>query len=105
SRPIRAIVFDYDGTLVSLNGRFKPATQPVADMLDSLLSQGIVVGVATGRGRSVRKDLRQVISQNFWSETIIGYHNGAEIGSLDDDRLPNREHSVDPAVSQGLRIL
>jgi len=105
SKPIRAIVFDYDGTLVSLNGRFEPATQPVADLLDTLLRHGIIVGIATGRGRSARKDLRQVMSQKFWPDTIIGYHNGAEISSLDDDSLPNRDHPVDPAVSEGLRIL
>ncbi len=86
-----AIVFDYDGTLVDASARFYPPEKPIQDELNRLLQMGVPLGIATGRGKSVRKDLQEVIPPCFWDRVIIGYYNGAEIGGLGDNSFPNGE--------------
>lgn len=82
------IVFDYDGTLVSYCKRFEPPSKEISDELVRLLSLGLPIGIATGRGKSVRKDLRSVLPRKYWRLVLIGYYNGAEIAKLDDDTVP-----------------
>jgi len=86
-----SIVFDYDGTLCSFDDRYKGyLAEDLTSELIRLLKAGIVVGIATGRGQSVRKDLRNSkIPKTYWKNIFIGYYNGANIGSLSDDNCPN----------------
>ena len=84
-----AIVFDYDGTLCDEQDRFKGLRDDIIRHLDRLVRSGIVVGVATGRGKSVRKELRKGLSKNLWGKVYLGYYNGAEVASLCDDDHPN----------------
>lgn len=92
------IVFDYDGTLCDLSERFQPPRQEIALALNNLLSEGIPVGIATGRGRSVQESLKQVIDQEYWGKIFIGNYNGAVILTLNDE-LPK----VDEITSGILR--
>jgi hydroxymethylpyrimidine pyrophosphatase-like HAD family hydrolase len=85
----QAIVFDYDGTLVDTRDRFLPVIDLVAGRLKDLLRSGVTVGIATGRGKSVRVALRKCIPQAHWSNVLVGYYNGAEIASLDQDHCPD----------------
>ena len=85
---IRGIVFDYDGTLVEVQDRFNPPKQDITSELVRLLAVGVRIGVATGRGRSARRDLQRVIPKQYWSHILMGYHNGAELGFLEDDAVP-----------------
>jgi hydroxymethylpyrimidine pyrophosphatase-like HAD family hydrolase len=86
-----SIVFDYDGTLCSYDGRFTGyLPEDITDELIKLLKAGVVIGIATGRGQSVRKDLRNSkIPKPYWKNIIIGYYNGADIGTLNDDNCPD----------------
>jgi HAD superfamily hydrolase (TIGR01484 family) len=86
-----SIVFDYDGTLCSYENRFLGyLPEDITIELIKLLKSGVIIGIATGRGQSVRKDLRNSkIPKAYWKNIIIGYYNGSDIGSLDDDNCPN----------------
>jgi fructoselysine-6-P-deglycase FrlB-like protein/phosphoglycolate phosphatase-like HAD superfamily hydrolase len=83
------VIFDYDGTLCGSAERFTALRKEVITGLISLLRAGIVVGIATGRGKSVKEVLRSQIRQRALQKlVIIGYHNAGEIGLLDDDTVP-----------------
>lgn len=86
-----AVVFDYDGTLVGPTKRTEPPEAEVAGQLVRLLELGVIIGIATGRGASVRDALRRVLPKEWWSKVDIGYYNGAVIAALSDDSAPPRE--------------
>jgi hypothetical protein len=88
SATFRAVVFDYDGTLCDPVNRFDGIRKEVAEALNGILGRGILIGIATGRGGSVREDLGRQISKPSWDNVLIGYHNGAEIGVLSDTSQP-----------------
>lgn len=83
------VVFDYDGTLVDARMRTAPPLADVAHELRRLLSEGLAVGIATGRGASVRRDLRQVLPKRLWPRVVVGYYNGADVARLDCDSSPD----------------
>ena len=89
-----AVVFDYDGTLCSQSDRFVGIDASIAEELLRLLKAGVPIGIATGRGKSVRISLRQAIPNTFFDRVIIGYYNGAECGHLSDDSLPDNTDEV-----------
>lgn len=86
---IGGVVLDYDGTLVDTRHRFEPPQAEIVRELTRILDTGAVLSVATGRGRSVREAFQKAIPASLWKRVIIGYYNGAEIGSLDDDLVPS----------------
>jgi hypothetical protein len=89
-----AAVFDYDGTLCDPANRFDGIRGEVAAALNSLLARGILVGIATGRGGSVREDLSQRIPASCWDNVLIGYHNGAELATLVDAGQPPEDAAL-----------
>jgi HAD superfamily hydrolase (TIGR01484 family) len=93
------IVFDYDGTLCDPSERFVGVSNDIAIELIRLLEAGIIVGIATGRGKSVRADLQRVIPKNFWENIFIGYYNGGEVSHLLDSNCPNNLISLDSKLS------
>lgn len=95
----RAVVFDYDGTLCRANERSTGISTIVADELTRLLRSGIHIGIATGRGKSVRQALRDSLARRYWSLVTVGYYNGGQIGSVTQDDLPDGR----PAVLDGLK--
>jgi HAD superfamily hydrolase (TIGR01484 family) len=104
--PIRGIVFDYDGTLVEVQDRFDPPKPDISSALTRLLAAEVRIGIATGRGRSARRDLQKVIPREFWPHILIGYHNGAELGPLEDDTVPDSTNdTLDPVISRALELL
>lgn len=84
----RGIVFDYDGTLHLKNEVTSTETEIFA-LINYLLSNKILIGIATGRGKSVRVELQKVIEKRFWDSVAIAYYNGAIIGTLGDERQPD----------------
>jgi hydroxymethylpyrimidine pyrophosphatase-like HAD family hydrolase len=85
----RGIVLDYDGTIVDTRNRYLPPNSEVVDEINRLLRHGVVLGFATGRGKSIRVDLRKVIPREYWDQVVVGYYNGAEIAHLDQDDMPD----------------
>jgi hypothetical protein len=78
------VVLDYDGTLVSTAKRFDPIEPGVAAELNRLLDEGGMIGVATGRGKSVHTALRAAVDPIHRERVVIGYYNGAVIRPLAD---------------------
>lgn len=93
------VIFDYDGTLCGSAERYSGLRKEVVDALATLLRAGVYVGIATGRGKSVKTELRTRIRQrSLRKQMMIGYHNAGEIGLLDDDDVP-------PSVSPLANVL
>jgi hydroxymethylpyrimidine pyrophosphatase-like HAD family hydrolase len=106
STPFRGVVLDYDGTMCSERDRFRPLPQSIVAELNRLMRGGLIIGVATGRGRSVRQRLREAVLPEHWSRTVIGYYNGGDIALLQDEHRPNAEESPSEslrAVADALR--
>jgi hypothetical protein len=96
---IRGVVADYDGTLCDEARRFDPLPRQVADELIRLLRAGIPLGVATGRGKSVRERLQEAIPEDLWGRVVVGYYNGGDIGVLSEGDRPDGR----PAVAEPLQ--
>ena len=54
-----------------------------------LLEAGIYLGIATGRGKSVRNALRKSLPEPLWPLVFVGYYNGAEVAVLCNDSIPD----------------
>ncbi len=92
------IVFDYDDTLCPRANRFGQLPQHASDMIAGLISNGISVGIATGRGRSVGNSLRSCLDSDIWNSITIGYYNGAEVLSLGDGDPENSAPADGPLL-------
>lgn len=92
------IVLDYDGTVVDTRRRYEPADAEMASELVRLAEAGVYIGVATGRGRSVRYDLQKRLPRTLWPLVLVGYYNGAEVASLDDGGVPDGSGNVCAAL-------
>jgi hypothetical protein len=76
------LVLDYDGTLVTLEGRYEPMRADLAQELERLLDGGIHLAVATGRGGSAGERLREVVPERHHPDVLVSYYNGAYTRSL-----------------------
>ena len=95
-----AVVFDYDGTLCDSKNRLAGPSKEIGSLLMTLLKNNIIIGVATGRGKSVRDGLQKVIPKKWQSGVRIGYYNGGIIGCLDDDFTPSNDETMDEALAR-----
>ncbi len=93
-RPFGAIVFDYDGTLCSSQRRLLGPATEIANQIVRLLENQVAIGIATGRGRSVRKDLQECIPKEHRPKVLIGYYNASDISTLDDNEAPDRSDQL-----------
>jgi hydroxymethylpyrimidine pyrophosphatase-like HAD family hydrolase/fructoselysine-6-P-deglycase FrlB-like protein len=87
STSFNALILDYDGTLCDEKFRFSSLPTIVQTALNRILGKGVCLGIATGRGDSVLKALRDGVRQKFWPLVTVAYHNGSEIGPLNDDGI------------------
>jgi len=94
-----SIVFDYDGTLCDPDERYGTIKSEVVAELVRLLSCKIIIGIATGRGRSVRESLQQVIPREHWQNVLIGYYNGSDIATLADSNRPDKEQPLNDSLA------
>lgn len=95
-----AVVFDYDGTLCNRDGRFLPLSKDISSELTRLLEADIYIGVATGRGKSVRTSLQAALPKTLWSRVLVGYYNGGDLATLDEDDRPNVNAAISVAVKK-----
>jgi hypothetical protein len=93
-----AIVLDYDGTVVSTEGRYELPGQPMRRELERLLQAGATLGFASGRGDSLQQDLRRWLPKRYWRRVQLGLYNGAVEIRLDEE-LPERI-PADPALAE-----
>jgi hypothetical protein len=91
-------VVDYDGTVCDHLDRFVGVKPAVAESLIGLLDAGFAIGVATGRGKSVREALRSVLPKRLWNLVTVGFYNGAIV-------LPLSSNSKLSGQYQSARLL
>lgn len=93
SATVGAVALDYDGTLCghSRADRFGDLRSDLASELRRLLEAELLVGIATGRGRSVREALQKALPRALWDRVVVGYYNGAEIAPLARNEAPQRD--------------
>ena len=84
------LAIDYDGTLCASERRFEHIEPSIRHELNRLLEEGIVLGIATGRGRSVYTELRESLNSRFWNRVLVGLYNGSEIINLSEDVTAHR---------------
>jgi HAD superfamily hydrolase (TIGR01484 family) len=100
-----SIIFDYDGTLCSLENRFKELSKEIFEEINKLLSNGLILGIVTGRGKSAREQLQKGIPKKLWKNVIIGYYNGSEITTLNDNNAPHKDLPRNEAIEEVNGIL
>ena len=83
------VVFDYDGTL-HCGGNGSTTELSIRNRLNELLEQGLMIGIATGRGKSIRTEMMEWVRPELWSKVTIAYYNGGVTGCLDDVCQPNK---------------
>ncbi len=84
-----ALILDYDGTICTSQERMVMPSSKVVETLNNFAARGFIIGIVTGRGKSVREALVQCIEKKNLKQFIIGYYNGAIIAPLRDDKQPN----------------
>jgi len=82
SKSFAGIVLDMDGTLVNTKDRFYPIRNEIIKELERLFEEGIVVGVATGRGFSAVKTMKKQITDSYHDRIIMGLYNGTLLTNL-----------------------
>jgi len=97
-----AVVLDYDGTLCTAEERHAQPSKRIARGLTRLLRAGILVGIATGRGKSVRQSLVKVVPKKYLRQVVVGYYNGGDIGLLDREDLPQKSGPLDESLREVL---
>lgn len=83
------VILDYDGTLCTKDERKKLPSAEIVHALNAYVRKGFILGIVTGRGKSIRETLQQCFDKQFWSKIIIGYYNGGIISSLADMLQPD----------------
>lgn len=100
----KGIVLDFDGTIYDKN-YYNLYTQ-ICTKLVELVSNGIIVGIATGRGKSIRLEMQKHIPKVYWESIYIAYYNGGCVGTLSDDHQPDKKSQSDSyAFSQVKSII
>lgn len=99
------LVLDYDGTLSGAENRCGPLDQQIAKELLRLLRASIPVGIATGRGKSVRKSLQEALPEAVWERVIVGYYSGAECATLCNSSAPDGTDRVCPELEAAVKVL
>jgi len=82
------IIFDYDATLISPFDKESPPTSNIASIINEILSKGFIIGIASGRGKSIRHSMRKIIKRKYWSQVILGFYNSGVIDFLDSKEDP-----------------
>ena len=89
------LAVDYDGTLCANDRRSEPIGLDIQQELHRLLDHGVLLGVASGRGNSVREALRSAVPPRYWDRVVVGLYNGAEIVGLAGETPISEERTLD----------
>ncbi len=98
-------VLDYDGTICDHKDRFTGIAAEVAKSLIDLLEKGFALGIATGRGKSVREALCAALPKHLWPLVTVAYYNGAIVSPLADQICLNQGGAQAFPLSKAARII
>lgn len=95
-----SLIFDYDGTLCSPANRLKGPDQEIRKLLIDFLKKGFVLGVISGRGKSLRRDLEKIFVEypDLMKRIVVGYYNGSDIAPLTDNTKPDKSQAMHPSL-------
>jgi fructoselysine-6-P-deglycase FrlB-like protein len=99
------IVMDYDGTICDHVDRFGAIPAEGAEALARIIGAGFLLGIATGRGRSVREALQKGLPRQHWERVWVGYYNGGAIARLDDAEQPDTKAASSPELRYAAEAL
>ena len=99
-----AIVFDYDETLCPAENRFGCLPSNMSAALRTIVENDVIVGVATGRGRSVGAALRESLDERLWEKIIVGYYNGGQVLRLNEGD-PQKDSTTSSHLSRFLKLI
>lgn len=102
---IGALALDYDGTLCAKDDRFDGLRDDIVAECARLLKAGVRLGIATGRGKSVRDELQKALDKDLWPLVHLGYYNGTDIGALDDGSSPSKDGPEEQAMTRAHDLL
>lgn len=95
----RGVVFDYDETLCPSSHRFGYLPANISVALTNIVEHGVVLGIASGRGRSVGHSMRESLDSSLWDRVVMGYYNGACVLRLNQGD-PVRGQDMDPSLAR-----
>jgi fructoselysine-6-P-deglycase FrlB-like protein len=98
-------VLDYDGTVCDHRDRFDGIGAEVTKALLDLLEGGFPLGIATGRGKSVREALCAALPKHLWPLVIVAFYNGAIVSPLSDQNSLTEGQTQVPVLSEAARIV
>lgn len=93
----KGIIFDYDGTLHDKK-KESDLEDAIWNQITTMLEAEIIVGIATGRGKSVREEIKSKIPNALLKNIWIAYYNGCVIGKADEGNIPNLEGKTIPQI-------
>lgn len=102
---IGALALDYDGTLCTKEDRFDGLREDIVAECERLLRSGVRLGIATGRGTSVRKELQRALNRKLWPLVHVGYYNGTDIGALGDENAPCKDGPEEEVLKRARDLL
>lgn len=82
------IVFDYDETLCPAANRSGCLPTEISMELNQIVEHNVILGIASGRGRSVGQAMRESLPQATWDKVIVGYYNGGHVARLSEGDPP-----------------
>ena len=100
----QGVVFDYDETLCPSENRFGCLPTVISTALTKIIKQGVTLGIASGRGRSVGHSMRESLDNCFWENVVVGYYNGGCVLRLSEGD-PTREGKMAPALASFCDLL
>jgi len=95
-----SLIFDYDGTLCSSANRFEGMGEEVKAQLVNFVQKGFVVGIISGRGKSLRLDLEKAFKEqpHLMKNILVGYYNGSDIAPLSNAKHPVKSGPIYPSL-------
>ena len=96
------IILDYDGTICSSKNRLIGLTSELAFFIIEYLKKGFVLGIVSGRGKSMRADLNKIFKKDteyLKRNIVLGYYNGSDIASLDEEEKPDKTKPLHESLS------
>lgn len=93
NQTFRAIVFDYDGVLCSSQRTDATISEAIRQQLVRLIEGDVLIGVASGRGGSVRENIQQALPVSLWPKVQLGLYNSGWISNAADTLKAEQQNS------------
>jgi HAD superfamily hydrolase (TIGR01484 family) len=99
----RAIVFDYDGTLSVSRRQDGSPPESIVEHLRSLVDDGVLIAIASGRGTSIQEELQSAVPEMYWEKIFVGLYNAGQISTL--AAIPEKNRPTNEFLSHVTRIV